>query len=578
MESLLQPFHKLRRIFDRATKTRLLILMIAIGAAGFLEMLVLAMIAPFIAIIMNPSAIHDNAIISWIYNLFGFTNTNAFLAFLAVILAFIYIIRGVYLYVLHRVKFRFLARRQAMLSERLLDKIMSFSYLYHTEHNTSELGRIVSGDAKNMFVMIHSLLFLLTDFFMAFFIFVFLLISSPAITIIMVGLAGVCVLLYFKAFHHKIQELSEKSREAQLITTKAFYQALWGIKDVKLLQREEHFKKAYQIGNEQSISATTQYQTLNTVPKLAIEIVCFGGAFAVLALVLLFADTNIMWHLPQLGVFVLAAFRILPAIARLTNHANTFLYNRIYVDGVYNSLFEEVDIAAGMPSNETAPYSRDITIQNLTFKYPRGNEPVLKNITLTIPENKSVAFVGPSGAGKTTLADLILGVFVPDDGAVYHEGKSIHANFKAWSKNVGYIPQRIYLLDESIRANVAFGIKPKEIDDAKVWRALEQAQLADFVRSLPNGMNTMAGERGVRFSGGQQQRVGIARALYNDPPILVLDEATSSLDNDTEAAVMEAIKGFQGQKTMIIVAHRLSTIEHCDMVYEVDNKKVKQVR
>jgi len=569
--------NKLRHIFDRSTKIRLLILMIAIGAAGFLEMLVLAMVTPFIAIVMDSNAVYDNAILSRVYEFFGFTSTNAFLAFLAVSLAVVYIIRGFYLFALYRLRFRFIARRQALLTERLLDKIMGFSYLYHTEHGTSELGRIIASDAGNMFVMIQSLLHLLTDFFMAFFIFIFLLISAPAITLIMVALAGVCVLLYFLAFRKKIHALSERTREAHVISTKAFYQALWGIKDVKLLQREEHFKKAYKKGNEQAVAATTQYQTLDTVPKLAIEIVCFGGAFIVLAIVLL-GGTNIMWHLPQLGVFVLAAFRILPAIARLTNHANTFLYNRIYVDSVYNSLFEEADIAAGVPSDATCSYSKDIIVHGVTFKYPRGDAPVLDNVTLTIPDKKSVALVGPSGAGKTTLADLILGVFVPNSGAVFYEGQSTHGNFKKWSKNVGYIPQNIYLLDESIIANVAFGINPKDVDEDRVWRALEQAQLADFVRTLPDGLNTTAGERGVRLSGGQRQRIGIARALYNDPPILVLDEATSSLDNDTEKAVMDAVRSLQGEKTIIIIAHRLSTIEHCDIVYKVENGKVTKSR
>jgi ABC-type bacteriocin/lantibiotic exporter with double-glycine peptidase domain len=203
---------------------------------------------------------------------------------------------------------------------------------------------------------------------------------------------------------------------------------------------------------------------------------------------------------------------------------------------------------------------------------------VLEDISLTIPNKKSVAFIGPSGSGKTTLADLILGILTPESGSVFYDGKSIHHNFKQWSRNVGYIPQQVYLLDESILENVAFGIDHPEIDESKVWRALEQAQLADYVRSLPEGLETIVGDRGIRLSGGQRQRVGIARAMYEDPPILVLDEATSSLDSETEKAVMEAVMGFQGNKTMIIVAHRLSTIEHCDIVYKIDEKTIVRER
>ena len=249
------------------------------------------------------------------------------------------------------------------------------------------------------------------------------------------------------------------------------------------------------------------------------------------------------------------------------------------VDAVYKSLFEEADEHAKPLENITVPAAKgnEIQVCGVTYQYPGMAAPVLEGASFAIPEKSSVAFVGPSGAGKTTLADLILGVLVPAVGGVFFKGRSIHHDFESWSKNVGYIPQQIYLLDESIIENVAFGIDRENIDENKVWRALEQAQLAEFVKSLPQGGETIVGDRGIRLSGGQRQRVGIARALYEDPPILVLDEATSSLDNETEKAVMEAVMGFQGNKTMIIVAHRLSTIERCDVVYRVENGQVAEI-
>jgi len=213
----------------------------------------------------------------------------------------------------------------------------------------------------------------------------------------------------------------------------------------------------------------------------------------------------------------------------------------------------------------------DIIVNNVSFCYPNTSLPVLSDISLIVPHNKSVAFIGPSGVGKTTLADIILGILSPKAGGVYYAGKSIHHSFKEWSQKVGYIPQQIYLLDESIIKNVAFGINSDDIDIMQVWHALEQAQLSEFVRSLPEGLETVVGDRGIRLSGGQRQRIGIARSLYNNPSILVLDEATSSLDTETEKAVMEAIEKFQGEKTLIIIAHRLSTIENCDIIYRIEN-------
>ena len=277
---------------------------------------------------------------------------------------------------------------------------------------------------------------------------------------------------------------------------------------------------------------------------------------------------------PQLSLFVLAAFRLLPAVARFTGYVNQIIYFKPSIDAVYVSLFEENENPAEAAGGVASRKSPDIVVEGLFFKYPEAQAHVIENVSLSIPHKKSVAFIGPTGAGKTTLADIILGVYAPQSGYVFHNGKSIHHDPGEWTNLVGYVPQQIYMLDESIRENVSFGVPKDEVDEVRVWGAIEKARLKDFVESLPDKLDTIIGDRGVRLSGGQRQRIGIARALYNNPEILVLDEATSSLDDETEKAVMEAIETFRGEKTMIIIAHRLSTIEHCDVVYKVENKKV----
>jgi ABC-type multidrug transport system fused ATPase/permease subunit len=571
---------KLNRIFDRITKLRFLVILAAIIIGGFLEMMSISLISPLITVLLDSSMIQTNPYIKWVYDFIGFTDVNAFLAFMAFMLALVYIFKGVYFIILNRVKFRFVARRQASLSERLMRKLMEFSYLYHTHKNIAEMQTIIRGDAKDLFIMINGILTLLTDLFMTFFIMVLLLITSPMITLCVIGLALICVLIYFKVFRIRIRTAGKMNRKSQIGMAKAVNQAFGGIKEVKVSHREKYFQKTFSHLSNEFVETMTQYRIMDSIPKVVVEVVFFGGAFAILGFFIM-SGADISAMVPQLSLFVLAAFRLLPAISRQVNNINSILFHRASVDSVYKNLYEEKDIATEISSQtdtEVTDSGEDILIGNLSFKYPRSVNAVLENVSFSIPENNSVAFVGPTGAGKTTLADLILGVLTPDKGGVYFEGQSIHLHFKEWSKKVGYIPQHIYLLDESILENVAFGMDLKDVDEDKVWRALEQAQLKEFVESLPKGLRTVIGDRGVRLSGGQRQRVGIARAMYEDPPILVLDEATSSLDDETERAVMDAVMGFHGNKTIIIIAHRLSTIEHCDIVYRVEDKSVTRER
>lgn len=571
---------KLNRIFDRETKVKLLVLLVLITFGGFLEFVVLSLISPFISVLLDNTIIYTSPQLNWVFEFLGIRSIPAFLAIIAIAIAAVYVFRGIYIYTLNKIMFRFVGYRQAKLCVQLLNKIMGYSYLHHTHRNVAEFNRIINGDVYAMFTMIKSILAILSDIATTIFILAFLIIMSPLMTLFVLILSLTCAAIYFMIFRKKIGKLGERSRTESIAMTKTALQAISGIKEIKILRRHVYFSDKYKERTEKFAGADSRFQTINAAPPLMIGGVCFGGAFIMLAVALLIgADIGAMT--PQLAMFVLAAFRLLPAIANQVMHINALLNNRVSADAVYKTLFEEEDIATPVKSDLSAPESGskgEITISNLSFKYPAIDEAVLEDVSLTICANESVAFVGTSGAGKTTLVDLILGVLTPDEGGVFSEGISIHANPDMWSKRVGYIPQVIYLTDESVLENVAFGIDPELVDEDKVWNALEQAHLREFVEGLPDGINTIVGDRGVRLSGGQRQRIGIARALYNDPPILVLDEATSSLDHETERAIIESIKGFHGNKTVIIVAHRLTTIEHCDIVYRVEDKKVVRER
>lgn len=574
-------YRKLNRIFDRATKIKIVILLIAIIIGGIIETAALALVYPLINILIDSSEAYENSYVKLIMHFIEFDSISSLLAFFAFFLAFVYVFRGLYSFLLKRTKITFVARRQAYYSKVLLKKILSFSYLYHTHKNIAEIQRIINEDVNHMFAMISGILLFLSDFFMALFMMAYLFYESPVMTLCVLGFALICVVLYFLVFQKSVRKAGVDNRKAKIQMKKSVNQVFGGIKEIKVTQREGFFEKVFCIARDKYVRSSTRYKVLDLLPGTSLETICFGGAFALMGLFIVFG-TDFSEIVPQLGLFVLAAFRILPAITRQVNGINAIIYNRASVDAVYHSLYEEIDIAAEVqPAAEqqtgntqyAANNTADIELCNVTFTYPSIDEPILENISFTIPENKSVALVGATGAGKTTLADLMLGILTPDSGTVLYKGQSIYNN-PEWSRSIGYIPQFIYLLDESILENVAFGIEKDEIDIEKARRALRQAQLLSFVDTLPDGINTVIGDRGIRLSGGQRQRIGIARAIYDDPPILVLDEATSALDAETEKAVMDAIMGFHGNKTMLIIAHRLSTIEHCDIVYRVEGKKV----
>jgi len=541
-------------------------------------MLTLATIQPLIQIMMDPSVIETNRHLRFAFELLRLNDVTQFLALLAIGVAVIYATRGIYLYFLTVMQNRFLARNRVSLSNRLLKQTLKQSYLYHVNHNVAELQRIVSTDVNRLFNLITSVLALLTDSFMSLFILIFLFTSSAHMTLVVLFFSAICIFVYFKIFKARIKASGDQEAKGTVQITKAALQSFNGIKEIKISRREDYFTNKFRAVSEGTVNVMQRLQSLMQLPKLFIESLCFSGAFVVVSATIL-VGVDMQALVPQLGLFVLAGFKLLPAISRFVNNTTQILRFRPSVSLVYKSLFEQdEEYNHPMPEPIATVISQDITISNLTFTYPKIKKPVLKNISLVIPSNKSIALVGPSGAGKTTLVDILLGILMPHQGGVFYDGKSVHHNFDDWAKNVGYIPQVIYLLDETILENVAFGIESDKIDEEKVWRALEQAQLKEFVLSLPDRLATKVGDRGVRLSGGQRQRLGIARALYSDPPILVLDEATASLDNKTEKAVMESIKGLQGSKTMIIVAHRLSTIEHCDIVFRVADGTVVQER
>jgi ABC-type multidrug transport system fused ATPase/permease subunit len=351
-------------------------------------------------------------------------------------------------------------------------------------------------------------------------------------------------------------------------------QGLGGAKDVKIRGCEKEFLQQFRHHADGQARMAALQSLVQRVPRLWFELLAVA-ALLLLTAVMVWQGTPSERLLPMLGLFAMVAFRMLPSV----NHMTSAVHRLRTADAMLSGLAKELNLSTTTSSSRPAtpmPFRDCIVLENVRFRYPGSRDNVLDSVNLHIPHGGSVGFVGGSGAGKSTLIDVILGLLPPATGRVTVDGQDIQGNLRGWQDTIGYVSQSIYLCDDSIRRNIAFGVPEQDVDDAAVRRALTAAQLDAFVDSLPAGADTFVGERGVRLSGGQRQRIGIARALYHDPEVLVLDEATSALDGETEKGVMAAVNALHGTKTLIIVAHRLTTVADCDTLYRLDKGQIVQ--
>ncbi len=567
---------KIYSILDRHQKSRMVILLLMILGGALFETLGVSAILPLVSAVTDPSIVENDEKYRLAYAILKAPSYEAFILYMALLLVGIYVIKNIYLILLNMAQNHFVTNNQRRLSVRLMKCYMRQNYQFHVEHNIAELQRNVENDIGCFITVITNVLQLATEVLVCFMLATYLLLTDFYTTSLMVILLVAFLLLFTKVFRKRLRKLGEQTRLYSQDKVRSFLEAFGGIKEIKAASKEEYFINKYDSAHKNFAIAAQGQMLLTYIPKPVMESVCISGLLLFMSIrIVMGADVN--KFIPIMSVFAIAAIRMLPSFNRISGYLGSLMFNKASVDAVYKDLrdMERLNKDIDTSSENVLIKPQDIDIVNLTFYYPsKPDKKVLDNITMTIPYNKSVALVGPSGAGKTTLADVILGILKPSEGMVLVGDENIFGSIKSWHKHIGYIPQSIFLTDDSIRANVAFGVPEEEIDDDKVWKALEEAQIADFVKEQKDGIYSSIGDRGVKISGGQRQRIGIARALYSDPEIIVLDEATSALDNDTEKAVMEAIYNLSGKKTMIIIAHRLSTISQCDIIYEVNQGKV----
>lgn len=570
---------QLSYIFNRREKIKIFILFIVAAIGSLLECASVGVFQPFVESFMDPAALQDNKYLYYVYRLFNFSSYTGFMSAMSVAIIALFVIKNIYLIIEKYAIYTFSYNVQMKISTGLLKAYVSEPYTFHLNKNIAVLQRSVQEDSDNFTKAVIHFMELVVEIMVCIALGIYLFDVSQSITVVIVTLLIICVGIFTAVSRKFARELGKDAQGYKAKLYQWMNQSLGGIKEVKVLNREMFFINSYTAYFKKYVKGLKISRLIGTIPKYIVEMVSMAGLLLALIIKINYGQSSdLSAFIPQLSAFAVAAFRLLPSIGRINEHTTGIMYAAPSIELVYHDL-KEVENIRNLESCEEGvlPLENEIVIKDVCYRYPDSEENVIDYANFTIQKGQTIALVGESGAGKTTMADIILGLLTPQYGKIKADNINIFKNMDLWHHGIGYIPQTIYLSDDTIRNNVAFGVEEEKIDNAAIENALKKAQLWNFVDGLSDGLETYVGDRGVRLSGGQRQRIGIARALYHDPEILILDEATSALDNDTEAAVMEAIENLRGEKTMIIIAHRLTTIRNADVVYEVADGKVLQI-
>ncbi|AOZ97424.1 ABC transporter ATP-binding protein [Butyrivibrio hungatei] len=578
-------FTKLNYIFDKKQKGQLILLAVLILIGGVVETLGVSMMLPVVSAILKPEAIHrqidKRPELQSIVNFLHIDTDLKLITVLVVVVIFLFVFKNLYLLFLVYKQNTFISRARNDMISRVMREFLNRPYEAYLGADIPTVFRITDSDIPKTFTLMLSILSLATEFVVSTCLGIVLLLVNWQMTLLMIFVLLILTLIITKVLKPRLNRIGRKNQETQSRIAKWRLQAIYGLKDVKVLNRQDFFIRNYYESGKLGADIDRNYIVLNNIPRLLIETV-FVAVVLLYVLLYLVNGGDATALLPQISAFGVAAVRIMPSVNRINTYLTQIAYNQFSLDFVYNNLTESMKEDKEMRAERAAiagpelHLEKEISLKDITFAYPDAEVNIFTDANMVVPKGKSVGIMGPSGAGKSTIVDVLLGLLHVKSGEVLCDGSNIFSNYDSWLAQIGYIPQSIYLVDESIRANIAFGIDEDQIDDNRIWEVMKEAQLADFVKTLPEGLDTRIGDRGVRLSGGQRQRIGIARALYHNPEILVFDEATSALDNETEAAVMEAINSFHGKKTMVIIAHRLNTIANCDIIYEVKDEKIHE--
>ena len=556
---------------QRRTATALLGLMLV---GMMLETLGVGLVVPAISLMThNGLATKYPFVASWL-DLLGNPSQERLIIVGMAILVGIYAVKAAFLAVLAWRQSSFVSGLQAELSRRLFAGYLRQPYTFHLQRNSAQLIRNTISQSGNVGAIFQHVLTVLAEVLVMLGLSALLLVVEPLGALVVVSTLGIAGWGVYRLTRTHLLRWGEAMQVSEGFRIQYLQEGLGGAKDVKLLGREAGFLAQYQIHNARSARLSQRQSTLQALPRLWLEFLAVTGLAGLIVTMILQGDP-LGALLPTVGLFTAAAFRLMPSVNRVLNALQTVRFALPMIDNVCSEL-RLIDETKITPSGVSAPLRKSLCLEQVSFNYPQAESAALGDISLSIECGTSVGIIGSSGAGKSTLVDVMLGLLTPVNGCVILDGVDIQRNLRGWQDQIGYVPQSIFLTDDTLRRNVAFGVPNEEIDDVALMRSVRAAQLEQFVAELPSGIDTLVGERGIRLSGGQRQRIGIARALYHDPSVLVLDEATSSLDIATEKSVMNAVRALKGSKTIIIVAHRLSTVEKCDRIFRLERGHLVQ--
>lgn len=564
---------KILYILNTQQKIKMILLLLTYLIGSIFELMGVALIMPFVNVISDTTVLHTSGKYGRLYNTLKCNSEIEFILLFAAGLIVVYIVKNTYIIFASAITIRFTSYCQKDMTMVLMKYYMRQPYLYHASTNIAKITRGMDVSVTMFFTTITAIIQLVSETVVAFMIVGYLIILDKTITIGVIILLGVFSIFYIKIFKKRILFYGKQFHKLTAEKNKWTRQSFEGIKEIKIANSESMYISQVNDVMSRLTRMAVKNQIINSIPRPLFEMVCVSSMMLVV-MAKIFREVRLSYFMPVLSAFAIAAFRLLPSFSRITTLYNTIIYNKVGVEEVYanNKKMRQDDTIGNKVDDVCIGFEKEIAFEGISFRYPGTEEDIFTDINMCIKKNSSVALIGPSGSGKTTFVDVFLGLMEPVNGRITVDGVNVYEHLHSWHKLLGYIPQNIYLIDDTIRNNIVFGIPKEYVNDEKIWKAIDDAQLTEFIRMLPQGLDTIVGERGVRLSGGQRQRIGIARALYSNPQILVLDEATSALDTDTETAVMEAIDNLRGNKTLIIIAHRLTTIRNCDFIYEIRDK------
>ncbi len=567
-------------------KVELLLIVFLFVVVSLLDAIGIGLIGPFIGLAVKPETIEKSVWIYSIYRHLELKSINQFIALIGLSVIILFYFKSFFYYQIQSYVLKFCYTQQVWLRLRMLSTYLALPYTFYLKTNSAHVIQNIGTESANFTYSIA--IPLLNSIANVFVLVVLLLLMAKTDLVATVSILGLLLVAVvpFHYFRHMVSRWGKEGLEANTETIRVINHAIGGLKTTKLIGCESFFENQLLAQANKYAKAASRFHSFQQLPRIVIEtlLITFVVGFVSLSLIIVERSDSLV---SVLGIFAIASVRIIPSASQLLTCMGVLRNNKPTLDRIYMDLKEletpESKRYLGMSGNVNAEkdsqkhfqvFTDKIVIDKLNYSYPQASTDALTDISLTIRKGESIALIGKSGAGKTTLIDIFLGLLIPQSGDIQVDGSSVYGDLRAWQNLIGYIPQSIFLMDDTIERNIAFGVPDDQIDKQKLDNAIRSAQLSELVEQLPEGVTTFVGENGVRLSGGQRQRIGIARALYHESEILVLDEATSALDNETESLISDALRELGRTKTMIVIAHRLTTVEHCDRIYEMSNGKI----